>query len=186
MPDPRAIDRIIDDVINAEGGYSNDANDSGGETCWGITKSVARANGYHGNMMDMPKDTARTIYYKRYVVEPGFDKVLLVSPVIAYELIDSGVNVGQRVAAEWLQRALNCLNQNGSLYPDLREDGKIGAVTINALASYLHARKDEGERVLLVALNCLQGAFYMELSQRRQKDEKFLYGWLKNRVSAHV
>ena len=33
------------------------------------------------------------------------------------------------------------------------------------------------------ALNCLQGAFYIELTERRQKDERFAYGWLLNRVN---
>jgi len=36
--------------------------------------------------------------------------------------------------------------------------------------------------VLCRALNCLQGAYYIELAERREKDERFVYGWLKNRV----
>lgn len=183
---PRSIEIIIDDIIRTEGGYVDDANDSGGKTCWGITEAVARANGYKGDMRDLPKDFARTIYYKKYVVLPSFDRILLIAPVVAYELVDSGVNAGTATATEWLQKALNTLNKQGSLYPDLKIDGHAGSVTLSALAAYLRARGDEGERVLLVALNCLQGAFYMDLSQRRQKDESFVYGWLKNRVSAHV
>ncbi len=36
--------------------------------------------------------------------------------------------------------------------------------------------------VPLRALNALQGAFYVELAERRAKDEAFVYGWLLNRV----
>ncbi len=39
---------------------------------------------------------------------------------------------------------------------------------------------------LAVALNCDQGVYYKNLSRRRQKDEKFVYGWLKNRVLDQV
>ena len=52
-----------------------------------------------------------------------------------------------------------------------------------------HAAEDEfvwvldGEVVLVRALNSLQGAFYVELAEKRQKDEAFVYGWLLNRVA---
>ena len=45
------------------------------------------------------------------------------------------------------------------------------------------ALDEAGEHVMLRALNCLQGAFYINLSRSRQKDETFLYGWLDNRVA---
>jgi len=32
-------------------------------------------------------------------------------------------------------------------------------------------------------LNALQGAYYIELAERREKDEDFIYGWFKHRVS---
>jgi len=183
----KSIDIIIDDIIRAEGGYVDNPNDSGGKTCWGITEAVARANGFIGSMQTMDKDFARAIYYKQYVVAPKFDKVLLVSPIIASELVDSGVNLGIAWPAKWLQTCLNAFNNGGKLYADLQVDGNIGTVTIEALAAYLNARKsDDGERTLLVALNCLQGARYIELSQSNPKQETFCYGWIRNRVSAQL
>lgn len=62
------------------------------------------------------------------------------------------------------------------------EDSDIGPATIKALEAYKAHRGAEGESVLLKALNCLQGARYIELSRVRQKDEKYVYGWLQNRV----
>ena len=44
---------IIDGVIAREGGYVNDPRDAGGETNWGITKAVARANGWAGPMRQL-------------------------------------------------------------------------------------------------------------------------------------
>ena len=37
--------KVISKIIEVEGGYSNDRSDSGGETKYGITVAVARANG---------------------------------------------------------------------------------------------------------------------------------------------
>lgn len=184
---PKSIDIIIDDIIRAEGGYSDNPNDSGGKTCWGITEAVARSNNYFGDMRDLPKDFARSIYYKIYVVKPKFDRVLLLSDSIASELVDTGVNMGTATACIMLQRALNAFNNGGKLYADLLPDGDCGDKTINALAAYLKARlSDDGERVLLVALNCLQGARYIDIAAGNVKNEAFAFGWMKNRVSAQV
>lgn len=177
-----SIDTIINSVIQTEGGYVNDSKDSGGETNFGITLSVARANGYTGNMKDMPKQVAYDIYYKKYVIAPGYDKLISLSERIAEEIIDSGVNMGPSRASEFLQRSLNVLNQQGKLYSDITVDGKLGKASIGALEAFLKHRGAEGEQVLLKALNVLQGAFYVQLAEQRVKDETFVYGWLLNRV----
>ena len=48
----------FDDAFTAleliEGGYSNDPQDPGGETMYGITARLARAYGYTGAMRDLP------------------------------------------------------------------------------------------------------------------------------------
>jgi lysozyme family protein len=93
------------------------------------------------------------------------------------------VNQGVAAAATYLQRVLNALNQAGKLYPDLAVDGSIGRITVAALHEYLARRGQDGERVMLRALNSLQGACYIALAERRQKDEAYVYGWLLNRVT---
>lgn len=177
----KPIDDIIDEVIRAEGGYVNDPNDSGGATCFGITEKVARANGYRGDMKDLPISFARKVYFSRYVIEPCFDKVLLLSYEISAELVDTGVNCGVSTASKFLQVSLNAFNKQGTIYPDLIVDGNIGNKTITALANYLKFRPD-GVKVMLRALNCMQGARYIELTQANPKNEDFVYGWLLNRV----
>lgn len=175
---------VIAEIILVEGGYSNDENDSGGETMYGITVKEARANGYTGPMRDMPRSLAETIYAVKYWDALRLDDIQALSGPIAAELADTGVNCGVGTAAIFLQRSLNALNKQGTLYPDLKVDGGIGPATIAALTAYLKARAhDGGETVLLRALNSLQGARYIELAERREKDEDFVFGWLKNRVS---
>ncbi len=176
------IETIIDATIGREGRYSNNPADSGGETMWGITAKVARANGYNGRMADMPRQTAVDIYRKEFFIRPRFDQLLLRSPAICEEVFDTHVNSPSYVAVTFLQRALNWFNQIGNLYADLKLDGDLGPTTLSALDAFLSHRKSEGEIVLLRALNAQQGVRYGELSERRQKDEAFVYGWFANRV----
>lgn len=176
------IDQIIDEVIKVEGGYVNDPRDSGGETNFGITVAVARANGYTGAMKDMPIQFARDLYKKRYVVEPGFDKILAISEAVAAELVDTGVNMGPGIASKFLQRALNGLNCNGKFYPDSLVDGKIGNKTVENFSAYMAKRGKEGEAVMLKALNCLQGTRYLEIAEGNSKNEDFVFGWISNRI----
>src|SRR5690625_2810903 len=79
------VKQIIDDIIRVEGAYSNNPADKGGETMYGITVSVARANGYSGPMANMPRAVAERLYRDRYVVAPRFDKVLALSEPIGVE-----------------------------------------------------------------------------------------------------
>lgn len=176
------VTRLVNGIIQREGGYVDHPNDRGGPTCWGITEKVARAHGYKGAMRDLPRDLAFEIYVNRYYVEPGFDKIDALSREVAEELTDTGVNMGQQAAAKLLQRALNALNRAGKDYPDVAPDGDAGAKTRDALSAYLSKRGREGVRVLLTALNCLQGARYIEIAENSPSQESFVYGWLRERV----
>jgi lysozyme family protein len=173
----------INHVIDVEGGYVFDPADSGGETNWGVTKRVARKWGYKGPMKDMRRETAFAIYRDRYWDALELDTVEDLSPRLAAELIDTSINLGAGRAAEFLQRSLNVYNKRGLLYEDIAVDRDVGPATIRALKSYLKARGNEGESIMYRTLNSLQGAFYVDLCERRQKDERFVFGWFKNRVS---
>lgn len=176
------FERVIDDILAKESGYVDHEDDSGGPTNHGITQAVARANGYDGPMEDMPVSLAREIYRKRYIVKPGFDKVALIDAGIASELIDTGVNMGPAKASEFLQRALNAFNQKGARYADVLVDGRIGEVTLDALRKYMRFRGAEGARVMICALNVLQGERYFEILENNPSQESFAYGWIRNRV----
>jgi lysozyme family protein len=173
---------MIEATIGREGGYSNNPNDTGGETMWGITARVARKNGYLGLMRDLPREKAVAIYRQEYAIAPGFAAVAEIYPLVGAELFDSGVNLGPSWPSLWLQMALNGLNNQGALYPDIAEDHDVGPGTLRALAAYRRERGADGEAVLMCALNCLQGARYIDLARGRAQNETFLYGWLRNRV----
>lgn len=180
--DPPSIDQLIDALIAREGGFVHHPADRGGPTHWGITEAVARAHGYSGPMALLPRGEAAAIYRRLYWLRPRFDAVARRSPRIAAELFDTGANMGPGVAATFLQRALTALNRNGSDYPDLTPDGRIGEETLSALDAYLSLRPDNGETVLLRALEAMQGERYLRLAEKRPANEAFLYGWLANRI----
>jgi lysozyme family protein len=174
--------QAVDQVIGVEGAYSNNPNDSGGETMWGITLDTARRYGYAGPMAAMPKSEAARIYIQHYIVGVKLDQVWSIADRIAYELFDSGVNCGSETAIKWLQTGLNALNKQGKDFADMTVDGHIGPQTLQALKVFLTLRKLDGEIVLLKVLNVLQGAHYLTLGVERPKDEDFIYGWFKTRI----
>lgn len=178
-------DRLIEDLIEREGGYVNHPADKGGPTRFGITEAVARAHGYAGAMALLPRDEAAAIYRRLYWLRPRFDEIAKRAPKVAAELFDTGANMGPAVATTFLQRALTALNRNGSDYPDLVPDGRAGPQTLAALDGFLEARgKAAGQSVLLRALEALQGERYLRLAERRPANEAFLYGWLANRTGS--
>jgi lysozyme family protein len=179
---PKPIDELLEGLLAREGGYVNNPADRGGATNYGITEAVARANGFAADMRQLPRETAKSIYRRIYWERPRFDQVAARAPHVAAELFDTGVNMGPSVAATFLQRLLTALNRCGSDYPDLIVDGRIGQATLFALDKFLHLRGGAGETVLLHALNALQGERYVRLAERTPSQEKFLYGWLANRL----
>lgn len=112
------FDQAFEELLGHEGGYSNNPADPGGETMWGITFRVARANGYTGPMRDMPVDVAKAIYRKLYWDAVRADDL---PHQIRYAVFDAAVNSGVAQSIKWLQRALG-----------VTEDGNIGPQTITA------------------------------------------------------
>lgn len=170
---------ILDGIIEIEGGYVDDPEDSGGATRFGITEKTARSYGYDGDMQDLPRPLAFNIYADRYWHSVGGDDLVRLDEGVAREVVDTGVLMGPRRASRYLQRVLNVFNDRGRLYADIAVDGAIGPATIRALGEYLATRD---RVVLLRALNALQGAALIELAEVREKDERFAYGWIAKRV----
>lgn len=113
------FDQAFDRLIGNEGGYSFNAADPGGETMWGVTARVARANGYLGDMKALPRDTAKSIYATRY-----WDAVCAgaLPALLRFEVFDAAVNSSVQQAVRWLQRAAG-----------VTDDGVLGPMTLAAV-----------------------------------------------------
>lgn len=137
------FDTAFDRLIGHEGGYSNYMADPGGETMWGITIAVARANGYAGVMRDMPRAVAKAIYRVQYWDKVKADSVPF---PVAFQVFDAAVNHGTGQAAKFLQRAAGVV-----------DDGVIGPKTLAAVAA-------RDPAALLLLFNAEREQFYTDLS----------------------
>lgn len=108
-------------LLGSEGGYSNNPNDTGGETMWGVTVAVARAHGYAGAMKELTQDFAKSIYAASYWLPIKADQL---PDAIRFDVFDAAVNSGTGQAVRWLQQALN-----------VGADGVVGPATLAAAAA---------------------------------------------------
>lgn len=106
------FDKAVEFVLSHEGGYSNDAHDSGGETKFGISKAA-----YPGeDIPNLTRERAKELYHRDYWLKcrcgefpNGFDLLLF----------DAAVNQGPRKAVMLLQKSLG-----------IHDDGIVGPVTL--------------------------------------------------------
>jgi lysozyme family protein len=152
------FDTAFHKLLGHEGGYSNHPKDPGGETMWGVTKRVAQANGYMGNMQDLSVNIAKAIYRKDYWNPVLAEKL---PEVIRYAVFDAAVNSGVGQSIKWLQRAVGAT-----------EDGVIGNQTLTAIS------KEQPEVILRKLL-----AERLQFMTNLTTWESFGRGWAR-RISA--
>lgn len=189
--------RACRDLMPIEGGWENDPTDAGGETYRGLSRrhnpdlplwrlvDQYKGRGLTGAKLTAALDqdpdvqaTVQAVYYARYWTPNQLDQVSAVplcEPVAA-EMFDTGVNQGVGTAARYLQRALNALNRDGKLYPDLGEDGVIGRKTIGALTTLSRGGAHEIDSLLTI-MNVMQGADYLAIMRAHGDQEKYCRGW---------
>ena len=158
--------KFLDYIFEVEGGFTDDENDRGGKTNWGITEEEAREFGYTGDMRNLTKDFAKNIYLKKYCLGNKLDKIL--NNKVALSIFDWTVNSG-RNGIKNAQIAINQLTN-----ANLDVDGIIGNKTLEAL------NVADPEKFLEVYHN-LQRIYYKGKVEADRTQEDFLAGWL-NRV----
>ena len=177
------IDTTISQIIAREGPvYTNDPNDKGGPTKYGITQATARTNGYTGDMQNLTEDTARAIYKNVYWLRPKFDQLATIDEALAEKLLDIGVNRGPSIGIKYLQRSLNLFNYQGKPYADLTVDGGLGGASFGALKAYYNQRGATGKAMLYKMIQSFQAVDYAEIAERDVTQEKYIYGWLTQRA----
>lgn len=155
-------------ILKNEGGYTNNPNDSGGETNWGITVAVARENGYKGNMRTMTVEQAKAIYKKKYWDTLELD--LIKQQIIADIIFDISVNAGQGRAAHFLQRTVNLMTKQ-----NIVEDGDVGNTTITRANTLTGQNIEKSVRII----SALATSHYIDCCEKAEKNEDFILGWLR-------
>lgn len=188
------FDQLAPGLLNLEGGaaFTNNPADRGGPTRFGVTAAKLGEFRHLGRdataaeVAALQEPEALTLYRLEFWLRPCLDRVAKVSPRIAAEMLESGVNLGAGWPPARLQAVLNLLNRRGRDYADLKEDGQIGRATLGALTALIQQRSAAvAERVVLNALNGEQYAHYKALITAggpNGSQEEFAVGWLANRL----
>lgn len=123
------IEASIEYVLANEGGYTNDPQDAGGATNWGITHADLakwrKAPVSNQDVKDMTKAEAEEIYKAYYWSPLNLDGVD--DQNIATCIFDTGVNRGIYIGGSYAQKVCNELGGN------LAVDGKIGHLSLGSL-----------------------------------------------------
>ena len=179
-----------------EGGYDNDPDDRGGETYAGIARNFFPAwSGW--KLIDQIKKNAKSKtainrackvdhclqdLVRAWYKTQWFDALGLgeLPQPLANEIFEQSVNLGKAGSGKKVQiicNAYNYLSGAKKLFTDLKVDGAIGPKTLAALKIIL-ANKANAES-LVHALNCMQGAHYLELAAKKFTQRKYTVGWMK-------
>ena len=102
-------------VLENEGGYSNDPNDPGGETKYGISKRAYP----NEDIKNLTLEKAKMIYRRDYWDAMKCGEMPY---SVALQIFDHGVNAGIDTSAKMLQRLVGVV-----------QDGKIGKLTLGAV-----------------------------------------------------
>lgn len=168
-----------------EGGYVNDPADAGGETYkgiarnyhpdwkgWPIIDGLKQAPDFRAELKIM--EATLQPFVESFYKSEFWDKVKgddITDQAIAAELFDTGVNFG-------ISRAVKMAQEAVKLSTDLNidVDGKIGPATVGAINSH------KNKPWLFQLMNCLQAEAYIEICRSKPSQEKFLRGWIQQRV----
>lgn len=185
-----SFENALEHMLEFEGGYVNDPDDSGGETFRGISRRNWPA--WPGwDLIDRVKasgaTTAKLInarfagdaemerlvadFYRVNFWRP-FEKLGLPDR-LAEKMFDTAVNMGVGRAAKLLQTAVNALGPVVKLVVD----GAIGPRTLDALGLILDTPAGEGR--VLAAYAEAQADHYRAIVRGKPSQEKYLKGWLR-------
>lgn len=161
------IDGSIEYVLTNEGGYSNDPQDAGGATNWGITHADLskwrRSPVSNQDVKNMTKTEAMEIYNAYYWQPLHLDGID--DQAIATCVFDTGVNRGIYVGASYAQRVVNELGGN------IAVDGKIGPISTASINSF--KRRD-----FIADYYTLVKAGYDAIVSQHPSQRVFYNGWM--------
>jgi lysozyme family protein len=165
MTEDERFDHIINVILSNEGEYSDNPDDKGRITKFGIS-----SRSYPDiDIANLTKEKAKNIYRKDF-----WDKYLYQSInnlEVATKFFDLAVNMGHYWACIIMQRALRASGKN------VVEDGGFGPKTLDAI-------NNVDSTDLLAALKSEAAGYYRTLAAIDKQDNVFLKGWLNRAYSS--
>lgn len=164
-------EQMITDLLIREGGYTNDPDDLGGPTNYGITLLAWHVyTGKQVTALDIKNiraDQARVFYDDEYVKRLAY--LWNDSNTRLFELaLDSAVNHGMSNLRKWVQKAVGAV-----------PDGVIGPMTIAAVQAL-------GPTILQSRILSQRIKFYGQIVVSRPSQLKYLNGWLNRALEFAV
>lgn len=185
LPQYTKANIIFDKAVNVEGGYTNNPNDRGGPTNYGVTLRTAQkyqsylvsTYQWNGDMRNFTQPMASYVYDQEFWQKMNLDRVIMLAPLLADILFEAGINFGISRVVIWLQTALDVLNNEQRYYQDIVIDGGLGAGTLSAIQALITARPQDGMKNLLWMISTQASSFYISLAQHNATQEVFESGW---------
>lgn len=174
-PSDERFNRAIVHVLKHEGLLSNNSNDPGGITNYGISLRFLKREGIdldedgdvdEQDIRGLTIDKAREVYKKYFWDRHGYDK--LINQQVAEKVLDLSVNMGNKATVKILQKSINSLER----YPVLKVDGILGKHTIDAANRY-------NPNALRSAMRIFAQDKYLLILINNPQFEGFREGWLK-------
>lgn len=151
----------IPQVLENEGGLSNDSSDPGGLTNYGISQRSYPNEDIRGLTVERAKEIYKRDFWDANQLGTIKDQR------VAGKLMDMCVNMGASRAGKIIQQSLA-----NDFRMTVQIDGKIGAKTISAINS-----QDPLQILKALKRRCVE--FYTELAERKPEMQRFLKGWLR-------
>lgn len=164
----RYFEEAFQKTLGYEGGLSNDANDKGGLTKYGISQASYPKVDIRNLTLDQAKAIYKSDFWDACRCGEINDKN------IAMQVFDMAVNHGTGGAGKLVQKAVNNLAGKEALIID----GAIGKLTIQAV-NYLEPKKLNNNIVRYRA------RFYAQICTKNTSQVCFLEGWL-NRCMGYI
>jgi lysozyme family protein len=169
-----SFEQILKKTLRWEGGFSDDKDDRGGATNFGITISTLRAlemdidkdgTTSKKDIKALTKEAAEKIYEEHYYIKPKFN---ILPEALQPVLFDMGVNHGTKRATQFLQHVINL-----SGFLQILEDGILGKSTLRA-TDMVYQKMGH---YLINAICDERQAFYNRIVANDPSQQKFMNGW---------
>lgn len=166
----------LETVYKHEGVFSNDIDDAGGKTKYGITE-IVWVNFHNGNppysIREITREDAQTIYYELYWKKMKLNQLPALQQTLLTQILDSGINHGVGTGIKFLQRAYNLIKLDTEAA--LLDDGVVGPKTISAILKIANRYPDS----LIAAYIGERYLYYRAIITSNPSQKKFIRGWIK-------
>lgn len=182
--------QIIKNILKKEGPYSNDSNDLGGETVYGVTRKYSGDSEiwpivdrykekFSGNELadaiskDVTIVTVVTLIYSHLWNDYNLNKY----PIeFSHCLFDMMIHLGKQPSIKMLQKTLNSLNYNDKFGEDLPITGNFGNMTKARINQIFKDSKNI--KIVIRLLFAQKYCHYLDLVNNKKSQRKFIRGWM--------